>query len=242
MSTSEQFQLPLDLHYFGVKATEPTRRSSAVPGDQLELGLLEFYLAEGEHSTRVERSAQDAMPMQFRLFDYIDVERLNTLNSNVLNDDAVDFFARGHCASMALALHILTGWPIVGVEWRNGRHAVVDSPLGWFDADGPHARERWSRDSFRFRLKEGFDLDAPDPFEPRAYPLTVDDLLFLTGKNLDLVFPFAQALLERYFSPTTAPMNDDYDYEDHDEPKQRWLWRSDPNRWPWAREFDELSF
>ncbi|MGA8647645.1 MAG: hypothetical protein WB628_12440 [Candidatus Sulfotelmatobacter sp.] len=49
----------------------------------------------------------------------------------------------GHCANIATALHRLTGWPIYSLRCPGQAHAVVLSPLGYFDGNGP-ARGRGS--------------------------------------------------------------------------------------------------
>src|SRR5438093_1727877 len=78
-----------------------------------------------------------------------------------LDDAAVEFFVNGHCASMALALHELTGWPMFGLKPKPRKcpecghtmeecsHAVVEPERGCYvDAEGPGA---W----FRYRESRG---------------------------------------------------------------------------------------
>jgi hypothetical protein len=64
-----------------------------------------------------------------------------SLVQGVLDDQAKFAFTRGHCHSLALAVHQQTGWPmmaIVGNEKQAVTHVVVAMPDGrWLDAFGP---------------------------------------------------------------------------------------------------------
>src|ERR1700722_18927887 len=124
---------------------------------------------------------------------YLTAEDMNSagLRPGVLDDAAVDFFANGHCASMALALHKLTEWPVVLLEpyppsllghgyWS---HSCVQSPLGLLDAHGPFTVKEWM----------GYqDLESGD------WRSGTSDLDYAEA-NLELVIPLAKAVLERYF-------------------------------------------
>jgi predicted alpha/beta hydrolase len=123
--------------------------------------------------------------------EYFLPEQIAHLEPGVLDHRAVHFFASGHCASMALAIHKLTGWPLVSLSPSFGlrqagywSHAAVKSPLGLFDASGPFTATQWARwqhlEWDDFRQSELADL--PD-----------------ARKHLELVIPFAEALLDRYF-------------------------------------------
>jgi|SRR5579884_2380163 len=123
---------------------------------------------------------------------YLSKKELQHLTPGVLDDAAAEFFANGHCASMALALHHLTGWPIYGFSPKGGlaqhytHHAVVKSPFGFLDAKGLHALEAW-------RHARGFEHD-----DYRIVQLNQCDLHY-AWRNLRLVYPFAEDLLDRYF-------------------------------------------
>ena len=122
---------------------------------------------------------------------YLLPEQIRHLEPGVLDNRAVHFFANGHCASMALAIHQLTGWPMVALRpsigLRNAGyvgHAAVRSPIGLLDATGPFSPGQWADwqgleyDDYRCSTVEDF---------PYARP------------HIELVIPFAQALLKRYF-------------------------------------------
>ena len=134
---------------------------------------------------------------------YLSPEELQHLTPGVLDDAAAEFFANGHCASMALALHEITGWPLVSLDveqecddedgnWQSVKvsgHGVVLSPLGFLDAKGPGALEDWARHHHLDRHSEYRVSIAHD--YPYARP------------NLEFVFPFAEALLRKYFPDYT---------------------------------------
>jgi hypothetical protein len=140
-------------------------------------------------------------------FPYLDLDRLAGLTRGVLDYDAVEFFANGHCASMALALHALTGWPI----FSNFGHAFVKSPGGWLDAAGlRHLRKL--RETCREYAQWRYDWDDPDREHDYCFRVTADDLHYAQD-HLELVMPFAEAVLDRYFRPTTAPRDEGGDTE-----------------------------
>jgi hypothetical protein len=74
---------------------------------------------------------------------------LNKDGTGRLNHNASVVFTRGHCHSLALALHKLTGWPIFGVgySWDSGEpaHCVVYCPEldDYVDIDGPSVIKRF---------------------------------------------------------------------------------------------------
>jgi hypothetical protein len=137
--------------------------------------------------------------------------------------DAYAYFpvdAVGHCAAIALALNQLTGWPIYSLRrfdeaiTESPRHAVVLSPLGYFDLGGLDAKRR-----FEAYLKARYDLDHEfiecDVVRRSAEQLTREYLHVTTDAgpdqedvgrvNLDLAIPVAQALLDRYFPNFNSP-------------------------------------
>jgi hypothetical protein len=108
------------------------------------------------------------------------------LTPGVLDEAAVEFFANGHCASMALALHWLTGWDVVcfDVPSQQG-HAMVHSPLGYLDASGIVTVEGFANGR-ALRSKSEVLIHKGDSCE-------------FAEQNLQLAMPFARALLNRYF-------------------------------------------
>ena len=134
---------------------------------------------------------------------YLSPEEMQHLTPGVLDDAAAEFFANGHCASMALALHEITGWPLVSMDVvqesddddgnfriaRTGGHGVVLSPLGFLDALGPGALEGWARNHSLDRHSE--------------YRVNLEHDYLYARQNIDLVFPFAEALLRKYFPDFT---------------------------------------
>ena len=119
---------------------------------------------------------------------YLAAEELAGLTPGVLDEAAVDFFANGHCASMALALHRRSGWDIVCFEVLDqSGHAVVHSPLGYLDARGIITVEQFAA---------GREL-AASAVRVTFHWLTQP--LYYAEENLELVMPFARAVLMRFF-------------------------------------------
>jgi hypothetical protein len=122
---------------------------------------------------------------------YLTPEDVAGLHPGVLDEVAVDLFTNGRCASMALALHRLTGWEAcsfvpLGCFYHDNRfpaHAVVDSPKGFLHASGFITLKDWAR------LHNLHD---------DGYRVCLDNLAY-AEENLDLAMPFAKAVLERYF-------------------------------------------
>jgi hypothetical protein len=118
---------------------------------------------------------------------YLLPQDLDHLVPGVLDEAAVNFFSNGHCASMALAIHRLTGWEIAHFRPLCGcypGHAVVVPERGCYaDAEGPGA---W----FRYQSTRG------DKFFTRF--LQISEIEYALP-HLELVFPFARAVLDRYF-------------------------------------------
>ncbi|MGB6260143.1 MAG: hypothetical protein WBG09_18500 [Candidatus Sulfotelmatobacter sp.] len=85
----------------------------------------------------------------------------------------------GHCANIATALHRLTGWPIYSLRCPGQAHAVVLSPLGYFDGNGPGARER-----FFERHGEPDELMIKDV--TKHWPYTSGDISWSENKRLKI--------------------------------------------------------
>jgi len=137
-------------------------------------------------------------------------------------DDYLEYFGSpGHCVAMALALHELTGWPIVRL-WNPGArygHAVVKSPLGYFDARGllgREDRERWERRAprpylsmfkSRCRVEEDIqkELDAEEadqelpPWGLECHSPGFLDRIAKSDASLELARAFAPALVRAWF-------------------------------------------
>ena len=122
---------------------------------------------------------------------YLSSNEMRHLVPGVLDSAAIDFFVNGHCASMALALHELTGWQLISLMPRYALrkagywgHAAVNSSLGLLDARGLFTAEEWLR---------GQDLEWDDINYAKVHDLPY------ARKNLELVIPFATALLDKHF-------------------------------------------
>lgn len=122
---------------------------------------------------------------------YLRRQDMQHLTPGVLDDAAVNFFANGRCASMALALHQLTDWPMIGLFPKVGllssgysSHGAVLSPLGLFDASGPFTAKQWA---------DWNGLEWDDYHYIHLYDI------HYARKHLEFVIPFAEALLNRYF-------------------------------------------
>jgi hypothetical protein len=122
---------------------------------------------------------------------YLKPEDLAGLRPGVLDEAAIDVFTNGRCASMALALHKLTGWEVysfvpLGCFYQDHRipaHAVVDSPKGLLHAAGFITLKEWT-------TRHNLDSDN--------YRVCLDKLSY-AEENLNLVMPFARAVLQKYF-------------------------------------------
>ena len=113
-----------------------------------------------------------------------------TLTAGVIDITAQKVFTRGHCHSLALALHELTKWPIYGVDISDGTpgHFVVKTPKGKFlDIEGLHTADTWhninknsTRPSTIFKWSSG---RRSIYFKPEVKKAT----------------PFAKAVLKKYY-------------------------------------------
>lgn len=121
-------------------------------------------------------------------------QRELTLPSVDLNrpDGAACFGSLGHRCSVALALHLWTGWPIyiLGSQSPEGiwSHAVVKSPKGFLDFRGLGTLERWERVQ---EVRTVSDWQLFDTMGPRS------------EGTLELAIPLARAILAHYFPGET---------------------------------------
>jgi hypothetical protein len=118
-------------------------------------------------------------------------------------DPIAYFGSDGNCMSIALALHLITGWPIYRVRQHKDPavkvgHVFVKSPKGYLDFGGLGAERHWSDEPSEIRSAHdwaAFDgLEESESREPgvRGTRLTVE-----------LAIPLAKALLERHFPGET---------------------------------------
>lgn len=68
----------------------------------------------------------------------------------IIDKNAQFAFTRGHCHSLALAIHQETGWPIFGIGegWGGAPlHCIVFAPEinDYIDIDGPGVKDRFGR-------------------------------------------------------------------------------------------------
>lgn len=105
-------------------------------------------------------------------------------------------FTRGHCHSLALALHKLTGWPLVGLFDGNApkgcaSHVCVLTPENKvLDIGGADADHRWEyfcnvEKITEARIKEWEDMRE---LEGHGY----------TRRNVEGAIPFAKRVLRQY--------------------------------------------
>lgn len=114
------------------------------------------------------------------------------LEPGVIDDQARIVFGRGHCHSLALAIHELTGWPLAGMYDFHGTlsHVLVWMPDGMLlDVNGVRTEEEVNT-----------TLGDPDDY---VCELTEDDIeLEVEWNNLfepmvEEAKPFAKALLAK---------------------------------------------
>jgi hypothetical protein len=126
----------------------------------------------------------------------------------------------GHCIAYALALHQLTGWrlfklyALVGDKYV-AAHAVVLSPLGFFDRWGPGADEWFKSQKFldlcgadatSFEVRESSDAEVRCEYLNRQDHLPIEhqrkrwhDETHDARRNLEMAVPVAEAVLERHW-------------------------------------------
>ena len=122
-------------------------------------------------------------------------QRELTLPSLDLNrcDEVAYFGSLGHRCSVALALHLWTGWPIyILSDCQNPdatfSHAVVKSPKGFLDIRGLGNLEGWER-----------VIEVRTASEWRFF-----DSMVRTGVGtLELAIPFARDMLAHHFPGET---------------------------------------
>lgn len=112
----------------------------------------------------------------------------------VIDAEAKYAFTRGHCHSLALALHKITGWPLVGLfpEFNPyiPTHIVVRSPRGLLDIEGLGADLEWVGRRA---------CNAVDMTEASVARLYAEPDCYLEPE-IDVAMPFAQRLLELHFN------------------------------------------
>jgi len=102
-------------------------------------------------------------------------------------DDWSEIFGshQNGCMYIALALLLVTGWPVFMLEDADTSHACVKSPLGYFDHHGLDAEKGYGKIT---------EIPSED-FLPM-----VDHIEGGVGERaLELAAPYAVALLERHF-------------------------------------------
>jgi len=131
-----------------------------------------------------------------------------------------------HCIPIALALHELTGWPLrcfLAYEVDFGAqvvaaHAVVESPKGFFDAQGPNALKRWwselrAHDHRGFLslvdvAVRGVTVDVlRDCYVERSASSEFDERRHASVAELRRALPLAHAVLKRHRCDV-LPLND----------------------------------
>ena len=119
----------------------------------------------------------------------------NSLKAGVIDRDATRVFLSGQCHSLALALHRLTGWQIVGLYgWDDefpltpGHVVVRDEQGEYVDVEGRGALTRYEK-----RIARGLKRDKVQvrDIEPEEY----DMLEGYFAAQPDLAMPFAKTVL-----------------------------------------------
>jgi hypothetical protein len=110
-----------------------------------------------------------------------DKEPIKVRADGVVDRKAITAFTQGQCHAFALALHEISGWPIVGLfnEWRKviggtPGHCAVKSPYGIVDIEGLGAVNRHCYGCVKVVSKErvlGFqNIDYMEPNVEVARP------------------------------------------------------------------------
>jgi len=122
-------------------------------------------------------------------------QRELTLPSVDLNrfDEVAYFGSLGHRRSVALALHLWTGWPIyILSDCQNPdttfSHAVVKSPKGFLDIRGLGNLQGWER-VIEVRTVSDWQL--------------FDSMVHASEGTLELAIPFAKDMLAHHFPAET---------------------------------------
>jgi hypothetical protein len=136
-----------------------------------------------------------------------DIRNISLIYENIYNDDTHDDYMQGNCASLALKLHDLTGYPIYvlsnpdGEEWvmddedsgMEYTHIVVEHPTGkYFDTKGLRSNRE---------ISEDFGLDYLDSYEidrDTLVRLLSDDGPFDCYLDEDEVQRYAEYLANKY--------------------------------------------
>lgn len=123
------------------------------------------------------------------------------LELRVINSNAISWFAHGNCAALALALHDVTGWPLL-IATSNAdpnlladtwMHVVVQRPDGlYLDIQGAHSYAQVTEYWLPYATGEHADGDITLHSMP-----TRDDVVAITG-DITLMDPFEQAVVRDF--------------------------------------------
>ena len=111
------------------------------------------------------------------------------MTAGKLDRKAKVVFTRGHCHSLALAVHKLTGWQIYGLADDEGDyiHIMVKTPKGYLDVMGLEADRRWMN-----LWKVEFTIKSIDP----SMISHLDGFMRPQTKKANT---FAVSLIKKYF-------------------------------------------
>jgi hypothetical protein len=117
-------------------------------------------------------------PVKFKVWNFgIPMEM--TLEAGEVNSLASTVFMNGQCHSLALAIHRLTGWPMLGLLDREKdiMHVIVQSPQGYFDVNGVKP-ELWKHpyEVVEIRPEEVLNLEGyfkPQPRRAKSFAKTL---------------------------------------------------------------------
>ena len=137
------------------------------------------------------------------------------LELRVIDSEAISWFAHGNCAALALAVHDLTGWPLV-IAARNANpdlltdtwmHVLVQRPDGrYLDIQGAHTPE--DIESYWRRYADGKHFDGAITMHSmptrESVVAIVGDISEMDPFEQAVVRDFAQHLLTKYPAPVPA--------------------------------------
>jgi hypothetical protein len=108
----------------------------------------------------------------------------------------------GNCIAIALALHQLTKWPLYTLRTPSSGHAVVLSPLGYFDGGGPNALDRFKKmvcSEYQSQLDEEAEADEVLGRVPRTRsPMQRAFLLDPVGLEVTISSATVEDLRDQY--------------------------------------------
>ena len=116
---------------------------------------------------------------------------LEVSDEGEIDRNAIRAFTEGQCHALALAVHELTRWPVMGIldsdrDKDSPSHCVMLRPDGeLLDINGPNAYERWHERHGRYGIRF---------ISPKKLP----ELKHYMEPNVAAARPFAKTLVAKY--------------------------------------------